>query len=104
MIITDTGTINFWFSKDKNPNALKKGITIDWSDFLIDSERILISSEYRTFTVIMNPKTEREITLFTEELNKPDKSKHMVTFTWSPKEINLYLDDDIKQSLDVSDL
>jgi hypothetical protein len=28
MIITDTGTINFWFSKDKNPNALKKKLQL----------------------------------------------------------------------------
>lgn len=105
MIIKDSGTINFWFDKSKNPMAFKEGANVFWTECKINNEHAVITTESKTLSVTMNPKTERELLVFQTSI-EPDetKTKHMVTITWSPIEICLYFDAQLVQKFSVDSL
>ncbi len=104
MIIKNEGTVNFWFDMNKNPNAFTDGANIKWCETQINGENALILSESKTLTVIMNPNTDREITVFKTSIEVPKQEKHMVTISWSPEQICLYFNGDVIQIFKLSDL
>ena len=104
MIIKNEGSINFWFDIKKNPKAFTEGMNINWGEVLINGENAVILSESKTLTVIMNPNTTNEITVFQTSLELPNQEKHMITITWSPNNICLYLNGEQVQNFNLSDL
>ncbi len=98
MIIKTPGSINFWFDKVKNPMAFKEGANVFWTECKINNEHAIISTESNTILVTLNPKTDRELTVFkTSVVLDDNKQKHMITITWSPEKVCLYFDGKIIQ-------
>lgn len=104
MIINKPGSANFWFDPVKNPMAFKEGINIRWIEFELNGEHAIVTSEGTTLNVIMNPNTDRELTVFQTGIEPDPNKKHMVTVTWSPEQVCLYLDAQIQQEIHPSDL
>ena len=104
MIINKPGSVNFWFDPSKNPNAFKDGINIRWKEFELNREHVIITSEGTSLNVIMNPQKDRELIVFQTGIEPDPTKRHMVTVTWTPEQVCLYLDAQVQQEIHPSDL
>jgi hypothetical protein len=104
MIIKKEGSITFLFSMDKNPKAFTDGVNVFWGEFMLNGEVSVITSESKNLSVTMNPKTDRELLVFSAELENIRLDKNHVGITWSPEKVCLYFNGIQVQSIKTSDL
>lgn len=104
MLINNSGTVNFWFDPQKNPSAFIEGNNVMWGVFSINDEHCVITSEGKTLSVTMNPQTKRELLVFQTSITPNASQRHMVTVTWGPEKVCLYLDAVLQQEIHSSDL
>ncbi len=81
-MITQPGTVNFWIDSKKNPGAFTPGVNYTWIRFQLGPETCVVSSEGTNLIGVLNPGTEREISIFTVVPTIDPNRKHMVTLRW----------------------
>ena len=92
MLITNPGSVAFWFDPQDNPFAFKSDNNIIWGQFTMNNERCLVISEGQTLSVIMNQNTDRQLTIFHKNINPDSSIRHMIAITWEPENFCLYFD------------
>jgi len=97
------GTINFWVDPVKNPKIFQEGINYKFGPFDLCGDRCFVVFEGKILSLIKNQSTKREIRLFSKELETDPTMRHMITITWSNKELNLYFDGERITHLNTSD-
>ncbi len=104
MLINKPGTTTFWIDPKKNPFAFKEGNKVKWSEFILNDEHCIITSEGKTLSVIMNPGTKKELLVFQTSIDFDRSKKHHVGVTWATESVCLYYDGQLQQEINPEEL
>ncbi|KKL72844.1 hypothetical protein LCGC14_2080870 [marine sediment metagenome] len=98
---TKGGTINFWCRPEKNPGAFTDGVNYNWGVYNINGRMVNVQSEGRALLATYNTGLGEDTLIFTQDLDIDTSKAHMITVTFSAKELNIYFDGQLQQALDI---
>jgi hypothetical protein len=102
--IEKEGSANIWFDPTKHPLVFTPDNCIEVGKFDLEGNNVMIIFKGKQFGVVINPKEARMITLYETEIEENLNVKHMITITWSPRELKIYHNAELKTQFDPDNL